>query len=295
MAASLSGSPLAADRPLAWVTGAGGLIGSYVVRLAPQQAPHWRVRGWTRDALDLTDYGAVTEAFCRQRPALIVHCAALSQSPACQADPRRAHTLNVSVVEHLAQLAVEVPLVLLSSDLVFDGQKGHYLETDPVGPLSVYGETKVLAEQCVLANPRHLVVRTSLNGGASPKGDRGFNEELRLAWQAGRTLKLFTDEFRSPMFAGVTARALWELVKGRAVGLFHVGGSERLSRWQMGQLVAARWPQLAPRLEPASRRDYRGAPRPPDTSLDCAKAQLRLSFRLPGLTRWLAEHPDEPF
>ncbi len=161
--------------------------------------------------------------------------------------------------------------------------------------MSVYAETKVAAEQIVLANPKHSVVRTSLNGGASPTGDRGFNEEMRRAWQAGRALNLFVDEFRSPLPAMVTARAIWELVAQNRPGLYHLAGSERLSRWQMGQLIAARWPQLNPRIERAWRKDYPGAPRPGDTSLTCAKIQRLLSFPLPGLAEWLKANPNEPF
>ncbi|MCX6926730.1 MAG: sugar nucleotide-binding protein, partial [Verrucomicrobia bacterium] len=129
----------------------------------------------------------------------------------------------------------------------------------------------------------------------SPTGDRGFNEQMRRAWQTGKTLSLFTDEFRSPIAAEVTAQAIWELVAQNKPGLYHVAGNERLSRWQIGQLLAARWPQLKPRLEPGSLKEYQGAPRPPDTSLNCAKAQQHLSFRLPGLTEWLHAHPDSIF
>ncbi|MBI2928230.1 MAG: SDR family oxidoreductase [Verrucomicrobia bacterium] len=281
--------------PRAWITGAGGLIGHALVHTAPQFAPGWQIIGLTRQQLDLADFVAVREAFHRDRPQLIIHCAALSRSPACQADPARARKLNVEVTAALAELAADIPLVFFSSDLVFDGCKGNYAETDPVSPLSVYGETKAAAEQVVLSNPRHTVIRTSLNGGTSPSGDRGFNEEMRRAWQQGKTLTLFTDEFRSPIPAVVTARAVWELVGRDQPGLYHLAGRERLSRWQIGQLLAARWPQLHPRLQPGSLRDYQGAPRSPDTSLDCARLQQFLSFPLPGLSDWLRTHPHEPF
>jgi dTDP-4-dehydrorhamnose reductase len=118
---------------------------------------------------------------------------------------------------------------------------------------------------------------------------------MRRAWQAAQKMKLFTDEFRSPIPAEVTARALWELAGHNLPGLYHVAGSERLSRWQIGQLLAARWPQLKPRIEPGSLKEYSGAPRAPDTSLNCAKAQKLLSFPLPGLTAWIAAHPGESF
>jgi dTDP-4-dehydrorhamnose reductase len=333
-----------------WITGAGGLIGNYLVRSAPRYAPDAtaaqdcldplvgpravparsaeedgrrlenqgvRERGWplragtargpgepdaaltvvalSRATLDLTDASAVRAAFRRQAPQLVIHCAALSRSPACEANPALARQLNVEVTALLAELAADIPLFFLSSDLVFDGRKGNYDETAPGNPLGVYAETKAAAEQIILANPRHTVVRTSLNGGISPTRDRGFNEQMRLAWQAGQRMKLFTDEFRSPIPAEVTARAIWELAAPSRPGLYHVAGSERLSRWEIGQLLAARWPQLKPRIEPGSLREYSGAPRAPDTSLNCAKAQTLLSFPLPGLTKWLAAQPDEAF
>lgn len=195
----------------------------------------------------------------------------------------------------LAELAADIPFIFFSTDLVFDGQKGNYDESAPVNPLSIYAETKAAAEKIVLVNPRHTVVRTSLNGGTSPSGNRGFNEEMRLAWQQGQTLNLFTDEFRAPIPAMVTARAVWELATKNQPGLYHINGAERLSRWEIGELLAARWPQLNPRIRAGSLKEYKGAPRSPDTSLNCAKVQKLLSFPLPGLKQWLSENPDTLF
>jgi dTDP-4-dehydrorhamnose reductase len=278
-----------------WITGAGGLIGNYLVRRAPQFAPDVKVVALTRDTLDLTDSAAVRAEFRRQQPQLVIHCAALSRSPECQANPALAHKVNVEVTALLTGLAAEIPLIFLSTDLVFDGRLGNYDESAPVSPLGVYAETKAAAEQIVLGNPEHTVVRLSLNGGTSPTGDRGFNEQMRRAWQTGQTMRLFTDEYRSPIPAEVTAQAIWELAARNKPSLYHLAGSERLSRCQIGQLLAARWPTLKPRIEPGSLKEYRGAPRAPDTSLNCAKVQKLLSFPLPGLTEWLSAHPNEAF
>ena len=278
-----------------WLTGAGGLIGNYLLQSAPVFAPNFHVIGLTRQQLDLTDAPAVRRAFQSQKPQLIIHCAALSKSPVCQANPTLARKLNVEVTSLLAELATDIPFYFFSTDLVFDGRKGNYIETDSVNPLSIYAETKVAAEQIVLANPRHTVIRTSLNAGVSPTGDRAFNEEMRRQWQEGRTLNLFTDEFRSPIPAAVTARAIWGLVARQATGIYHVAGSECLSRWQIGQLLAARHPALQPRVTPGSLKDYQGAPRTPDSSVNCAKAQKLLNFPLPAFTQWLTEHADEAF
>lgn len=257
--------------------------------------PGDRVAALTRDALDLTDYKATRSEFQRQRPALIIHCAAMAQTAACQSDPPLAHKINVEVTRLLATLAADIPLIFFSTDLVFDGSVGNYDESAAPNPLSVYAETKLEAERIVLGNPKHTVIRTSLNGGASPTGDRGFNELICRAWSRGQRLTLFSDEYRSPISAAVTARAVWDLVARDTPGLFHIGGSERLSRWQIGRLLAARHPDLNPQIDESSLKNYQGAPRAPDTSLNCAKVQKLLSFPLPGLTAWLAANPDEPF
>jgi dTDP-4-dehydrorhamnose reductase len=279
----------------AWITGAAGLIGNYLVQTAPRFASEWRIDPLTRNELDLLDFAAVNARFKCDKPQLVIHCAALSQSPVCQKDPALAHRLNVDVTAHLAQLASDIPFVFFSTDLVFDGRKGNYEETDPVNPLSVYAETKVEAEEIVLANPKHTVIRTSLNGGTSIAGNRGFNEQLRCAFAKGQTLKLFTDEFRSPIPASETARAVWKIVASHTPGLYHVAGAERLSRWQIGEMIARRWPELHPKLLAESLESYRGAPRSPDTSLNCSKAQKLLFFPLPALSGWLEEHRDATF
>jgi dTDP-4-dehydrorhamnose reductase len=283
------------DKQPIWVTGAGGLIGNHLVKTAAAFATGQRVIGLSRAEIDLVDFSAVRSLFQEQAPGLIIHCAALSKSPACQANPGLAYKLNVELTALLAELAAEIPFYFFSTDLVFDGRDGNYDESAAVNPLSVYAETKAAAERIVLANPKHTVIRTSLNGGTSPTGDRGFNEEMRRAWQQGKTLNLFVDEFRSPIPATATARAVWELAASNRPGLYHLAGSERLSRWQIGELLAARWPQLNPKIQSGSLKDYQGAPRSPDTSLNCAKIQKLLSFPLPSLTSWLTEHRDKPF
>ena len=271
------------------------MIGNYLVQTASQFVDPSEVTGLTRQTLDLTDFAAVRATFLRERPSLIIHCAALTQSPACEADPALAYLANVDATKVLAELAKDVQFLFLSTDLVFDGKAGNYNETASPAPLSVYGRTKHEAERAVLANPRHTIVRTSLNGGTSPTRNRGFNEQLRALWRSGKAAKLFCDEFRSPICAEVTARALWELALSKQAGIFHIAGSERLSRLEIGEALARRHPDLNPRIEAGSLSEYTGAPRAPDTSLDCQKVQRLLSFPLPGFRGWLAANPTVDF
>lgn len=285
-------------KPLAWITGASGLIGRHLVQTAAQLAPQWRVRALGRPQFNLLDFAAVEAEFLRDRPQLIVHCAAVSSVAEAKADPALARRLNVDTTRLLAGLIADGSFVFFSTDLVFDGTQGDYRETDLVKPMHVYGETKAAAEQIVLGNPRHLVLRTSITGGISAAGNRSFNEQLRHALQESRGMTLFTDEFRSPIPAVVTIRALWDLVDKKCGGLYHVAGAEKLSRWQIGQLLIQRWPELQGKvndIKAGLAKDFPGPPRALDTSMNISKVQAVLSVPLPGLSAWLAANPHEPF
>lgn len=270
------------------MTGANGLIGNELVRSAEQYASKLQARGLSRQEVDLFDKTAVTELYRKERPQLLIHCAAVAQFPLCEANPELAQRTNVSVTKHLVQIARDIPFVFFSTDLVFDGTKGNYAEEDAPNPLSVYGRTKSEAEDVVRNHPAHLIVRLSLTGGHSKNGNRGFNEEMKNAWRDGRTLNLFVDEYRCPSTADVVGRAVWDLIEKHARGTFHLCGPERLSRFEIGQLLARKHPELAPRINATSRSTYQGPPRPPDTSMNCAKARALLSFEIPRFSNWLA-------
>ena len=274
-------------KPTALITGAGGLIGGYLVSTAARWAPQWNVRGVTRAEADLTDPMQVQELWRQCRPSLVIHCAALSRTGACEQDPAQARCINVEATERLAGLARDIPFIFLSTDQVFDGAKGWYVETDAVHPLNVYGQTKAEAEQVVLENQAHSIVRIALTAGTSPTHDRSFVEDMLRTAAKGAKLTLFTDEFRCPIPAGALARALWEFAAQPRAGLYHLGGSERLSRWEIGELLARRYPELRPWIQPGSVVDYHGPPRPPDLSMRSDKMQALLSFRLPGFRHWL--------
>jgi dTDP-4-dehydrorhamnose reductase len=275
-----------------WITGANGLIGSRLAQSAP--GDFQRVRALTRADFDLLDFKRIADEFQKDRPQLVIHCAALTVVADVQKNPGLARRVNTEATQFLAELSAEIPFVFFSTDIVFDGRKGNYLETDQPNPLHVYGETKVAAERIVLNNPRHLVVRTSLNAGVSQSGNRAFNEQLRRSFQqAGGEMTLFRDEFRCPIAAVETARAVWELAQKGCSGIYHVAGAEKLSRLEIGQLLVARWPEIKAGIKSGSAKDFAGPPRALDTSMDIAKVQKVLSRPLPKFSEWLAANPTE--
>lgn len=100
-------------------------------------------------------------------------------------------------------------------------------------------------------------------------------------------MTLYGDEFRCPLSAGVIARAIWELMNRDATGLYHLGGRDRLSRWEIGQALLAWYPELQGHFFEGSVTGHTGAPRPRDLSLNCDKLQALLSFPIPGFREWV--------
>jgi dTDP-4-dehydrorhamnose reductase len=276
-------------KPRVIVTGAAGLIGQYFVKTASRWAPGWEVHGLSRADLDLTDAGAVERIWQSIKPDVVIHCAALSRTKDCEQNPQLARRINVEATAHLARLSKGIPFLFLSSGEVFDGKTGWYREGDDPNPINFYGKTKLEAEQLVLQNPHHTVVRIVLTAGTSQNGDRSFVEDMCRAAKSGKSLTLYADEYRCPLPAGAIARAIWELAGKNTSGLYHLGGRERLSRWEIGQALLPWYPELQGHLIEGSARGHTGAPRPADLSLNCEKIQALLSFPISGFQSWLKD------
>jgi dTDP-4-dehydrorhamnose reductase len=262
------------------ITGASGLLGVYLMR---ERAGHETI-GWSGSRqeplcgplqpVDLSDPTQVESAFKAARPEVVIHAAALARVADCHRDPDRAQRINAGGTATLVRLAKEAGarLVLVSTDLVYDGEQAPYREEDPPTPVSVYGRSKVAAETAVLAEPGNLVVRVSLLYGPSLHGRPSFFDEQIAALRAGRPVTLFADEWRTPLDLLTAARALVGLAQSSCTGLIHVGGPLRLSRLEMGQRLAKYLGADESLLRPVSRDSIPGAEsRPRDVSLDATR------------------------
>ena len=110
-------------KPLAWITGANGLIGNYLVQTAPRFAPPRRMRALTRPNLTWIDFAAVRREFQKDSPQLVIHCAALTHTPTCEKNPDAHAQAEYRSHRPLAELAVNIPFIFFSTDLVFDGSE----------------------------------------------------------------------------------------------------------------------------------------------------------------------------
>lgn len=288
-------------RPTWLVTGAHGFLGTNlgvflggsvhrVGAVRTPSAPDALFDGYV--ALDLAKPDAVVSFIEEERPDVVVHAAALASHEACEADPQRAELLNARASGLLAAAAARSGsrFVLISTDAVFDGARGHYAEEDATHPTSVYGRTKLEGERLVADAADALIVRTNFFGW-SPTGRRSILEFFVGELTAGRPVRGFTDFTTTSAYAQVLAETIWRLVQGGASGVFHVTSPDALTKYDFGVAVADVFGLPSDLITPTTADLH--PPRNADISLDVAKVEQYLGHALPtqveGIRRALAD------
>jgi dTDP-4-dehydrorhamnose reductase len=280
------------------VTGTSGLLGiNFALRFAAKHP----ILGLTnthplKDApfasqpLDLTDPAALNSALDAFRPEIVLHCAALANIDACERSPLEAERINAWVPEQLALAAAQrgFKLVHLSTDAVFDGQKGDYVETDQPNPLSVYARTKLQAEQRVLAaNPDALVARVNFYGW-SVSGQRSLGEFFFNNLSQGRRVNGFMDVFFCPLEVTLLAETLLRLAELDCRGIYHVVSSQCWSKYAFGCAIAQRFGLDEGLITPLSvQQGGLTAARSPNLGLNTDKLTTALGTPAPGQAQGL--------
>jgi dTDP-4-dehydrorhamnose reductase len=266
--------------PHVLITGASGFLGNYLLKLAPesllvlgQYRNHRPIVCPANCSLVRQDFlDSMDEFLARYRPGVIIHTAAMAQLDECEEKPELADRLNVQVTEQLAKWAAQIGarFIFISTDIVFDGTRGNYTESDQPRSINHYGKTKTEAEQRVLRlHPDAVVVRTSIIYGKALGGRPSFTEVLLRRLRHGENVPVFTDQYRSPVFVEDLGRAIWELAENDFRGILHVAGPERLSRERIGEIVCEVFRLNPELLVPIQTEDIQlRAPRPLDTSLN---------------------------
>lgn len=276
------------------VTGAGGMLGQDVVRVA-REAGH-EVVGLTRAQLDVTDADAVARAVAEARPDAVVNCAAWTNVDGAESDPDGAQAVNADAAGHVARAAADAGarLVHVSTDYVFDGDRAAdapaYVESDPIGPRSVYGTTKLAGEHAVAAaGGSHAIARTSWLFGAG--GPNFAATMLRLA-QERDEVTVVDDQIGCPTATGHLAPALLALASGhaRAVeGVVHLAGGGTPVSWNGFATEIFRQAGVDCRVLPCTTAEMpRPAPRPAFSALVTERPEApRLPDWREGLTDYL--------
>ena len=292
------------------VTGAGGFVGGSLIA----QAPDWwdihalDCRGalakrprLTWHLVDLLDSDSLARLFHEICPSAVIHAAAAADIDFCESNRDVAEKVNVGVTAQLASLCAETKtkLVYLSTDTVFDGEKGNYVEEERPHPINYYAETKTAAEKAVRENCENWVIaRLSLVVGLPLVGSgNSFLPKMLASLEAGKQVGAPGDEIRTPVDVLTLGRALIELAVGDLKGVFHLSGNDALPRYEMAQRIADTWGyprELVVRKDSGSIQGR--APRPRDVSLNNGKARSLLKTPMLGLEEGLelirAKNPE---
>jgi dTDP-4-dehydrorhamnose reductase len=230
------------------ITGASGLLG---LNLALEAAKRHTVFGtahnhalnadtFTTLQTNLLAPGAVERTLEQSQPDWVIHCAALANVDACEADPALARQLNTELPAKLASHVARggARMLHVSTDAVFDGERGSYCEDDTTNPLSVYAQTKLDGEIAVSqAYPGAIIARVNLFGW-SMSGSRSLGEFFFNNLKAGKKVKGFTDVFFCPLLANDLAQIMEEMLSRGLKGLYHVVSGECISKYEFGVRLA---------------------------------------------------------
>ncbi len=275
------------------ITGASGLLGINLALTA--QAQGHGIIGVTLEKgihgtpfdlirMDLTKPGTIEELIRVSQPDIIINCVALTDVDRCEQIPEEAEQVNAILPRQIAAEthARGIKLVQISTDAVFDGKQGNYIETDIPSPLNIYGSTKLAGEKAVLeTDPQALVCRVNFYGW-SISGHRSLAEWFFNKLSAGESIRGFTDALFSPLLATDLTFLILKLIEHDCCGIYHVVNSRGITKYDFGVALAKQFDFDQSLIKPASIFDAgMRAARSPNLNLNPAKLRTELGECLP--------------
>lgn len=289
-----------------FVTGANGLLGQNIVKQLAKQNQYEifaSARGECRFnlpenvnyvALDLTSEEDLNNAFNEIQPELVIHAAAMTNVDKCELEKEECWKINVVATENIikAVKSNNAYLVNVSTDFVFDGEDGPYVETDKPNPVSYYGESKLKGEElCKEYGIRHSIVRTIIVYGVVDNMSRS-NLVLwtKNSLENKQDIRVINDQFRSPTWAGDLAWACIRLCELEKEGIYHISGETTKSIFEWVEEVVDYFDLDSKYISPVTSAELnQPAKRPPKTGFDISKAKQDLGFAPKTFKEGIAE------
>jgi dTDP-4-dehydrorhamnose reductase len=272
------------------VTGASGLLGSRLCQIALKRNhevysaynQHKPPYG-TAIELNILDSRRQRNVLRKIKPEAIVHAAALTDVDKCELEKELAWKTNVEATNNLVQLCKEhrTFLVYVSTDYVFDGEKGMYKETDKATSINNYGLTKLKGEEAVRALDNYCIARGSVIYGSTPAtGKTNFALWLLDKLKIKEEVKIINDQWNSPTLNVNMAETILEILEKRVQGIFHIAGATRLSRYEFAERIAETFNLDKKYIKPVTSEQMNFiAKRPRDSSLDVSKAMRNFASK----------------
>lgn len=278
------------------VTGANGLLGQHLVKRLLETDATVIATGRGRSRvnfsnalnltyvdLDLQNSTAVEAVIKTEKPAIIVHGGAMTQIDECEKNHEICFDVNVHATANLLLSAEEHNsfFIFLSTDFVFDGERGNYREDDDLNPVSWYGFTKVQAESLVeTSNIPWSIVRTCLVYGNTLAGQRtNIVTWVKSNLEDNKTIQVVSDQVRTPTYIEDLVDGIMRIITKRATGIFHIAGKDRLTPYDMAQSTAHYFSLNENLIQRADASSFsQPAKRPLLTGLDISKARDQLGY-----------------
>lgn len=277
------------------ITGSNGLLGQKLVKLLANKeginllatsTGENRIKaitGFDYISLDITNKLQVEQVFNQFKPNVVINTAAMTNVDACEDKKEECWNLNVNAVKNLIEASEkhQTHLIHLSTDFIFDGEKGPYKEEDKPNPLSYYGESKYEAEKLVQqTKTKWSIVRTIIVYGVVEDMSRS-NIVLwaKQALEKGNPLTIVDDQFRMPTLAEDLAYACWLIAEKSATGVYHICGKDFMSVLELVNRVADFYGYDKSIISPIKSSSLnQAAKRPPKTGFVLDKAYKELEY-----------------
>lgn len=288
------------------ITGANGFLGHYLVPALLQQGFNvlatgkgacrlagQGTNGFDYAEMDFTDLSSTRDTVSRYAPDIIVHAGAVSKPDDCELDQALAWRINTGGTHHLLEAAAahQAFFIFISTDFVFDGEKGMYAEEDQTVPVNYYGQTKLEAEKAVHQYPHPwAVVRTVLVYGEPLAGRSNILSIVKDKLEKGEGYKVVDDQVRTPTYVGDLAEGIVSIIQKKATGTWHLSGAEVLTPYEMA-CKAADFLGLDKGLLTRVTADTftQPAKRPAKTGFNISKAKMVLGFKPVSFAEGLAK------
>jgi len=231
------------------ITGANGFLGYYLVEqlLAKKYSviatgkgecrlPFTHAVNFQWLSMDFTDPFSIHDVFENIKPDVVVHAGAMSKPDECEMDQMKAYLVNVEGTVQLLINSEELKsfFVFLSTDFVFDGERGMYNENDAPRPVNYYGRTKLEAEEAVKEYQYDwAIVRTVLVYGRNHSGHNNILKIVKEKLEKGEEYNVVDDQLRTPTYVGDLAKGIVSIIDKKATGVFHLSGKDILTPYQM--------------------------------------------------------------
>ncbi len=221
----------------------------------------------------------IEDTIIKLRPEIVINTAAMTDVDGCERDKERSMKINAESVRHMVRAAsvVKSYFIQISTDYVFDGEKGNYFENDLPNPLNYYGLTKLLGEAYALSYDYSLVVRTS---GVYSNNKNNFPLLVLTSLKQGKQINAVEDMYYSPIHSSQLAEAIIELISQRRTGIINVA-SDRISRYELAIKIAEESSLNPSLINKVKFKDMKWlAKRPLGSSLDSSKAKKFIDTNL---------------